>query len=461
MDSTNLIGNQRVEHFWTGYFDVLTLFRIANSYHPWYRKCIEAFVNASPEIRLTDRNSNHIEQWLMTMGRNTKLEDWQFRQQVDALRLLYCHYLKRSWANNFDWGYWASGAVRLESNHATIARTYEMIGKAVDSPANFLAQSFPDIYRQFLVAIRMPDYAINTEKSYLNWICRFLRYHDGVLPNRLREPEVASFLEHLTLKRKVAGATQAQALNALVFFFARVLEQPLGEIGAYKRPTRPRRIPTVLSPVEISILLGKVPGIRGLMIQLMYGTGMRVIECVRLRILDIDFSYKQIVVRASKGNKDRVVPIPERLTSFLQAQIEKVRAQHDIDIEQGYGTVFMPTALARKYPNAESELRWQFLFPGSRLAQDPRTGVMRRHHIHQSVIQKKIRQAATEADITKRVTSHTLRHSFATHLLESGADIRTVQDLLGHADVSTTMIYTHVTGRGGNGVRSPLDLLHR
>jgi integron integrase len=176
-----------------------------------------------------------------------------------------------------------------------------------------------------------------------------------------------------------------------------------------------------------------------------------------LRILDIDFSYQQINVRNSKGKKDRVVPLPLKLGGHIQAQIDVVRKQHEIDLEQGFGTVFMPTALARKYPNAESELRWQFVFPGSRLAQDPRTGVMRRHHIHQSVVQRKIRQAATKVNITKRVTSHTLRHSFATHLLASGSDIRTVQELLGHADVSTTMIYTHVLQKGGKAVTSPLD----
>jgi len=288
---------------------------------------------------------------------------------------------------------------------------------------------------------------------------RFLRFHQGLLPNHLSEPEVASFLEHLALKRKVAGATQSQALNALVFFFARVLEKPLGKIGSYKRPTRPRRIPTVLSPVEINSLFTATTGLRGLMGRLMYGTGMRVIECVRLRILDVDFSYKQIVVRASKGKKDRVVPMPDVLIDSLQKQILRVKEQHDADSMAGFGTVFMPTALARKYPNAESELRWQYLFPASRLAQDPRSGIMRRHHIHQSSIQRMIKKAATRAGIIKRVTSHTLRHSFATHLLESGTDIRTVQDLLGHADVSTTMIYTHVVGRGGQGVRSPLDIL--
>jgi len=226
------------------------------------------------------------------------------------------------------------------------------------------------------------------------------------------------------IKRKVASSTQAQALNALVFFFAKVLEDPLGQIGNFKRSSRPKRIPTVLSPVEIDRLFKEISGLQGLMIRLMYGTGMRVMECVRLRILDLDFAYKQIIVRASKGNKDRVVPIPDSLANQLQNQIYQVTQYHDVDFEQGYGRVFIPTALARKYPNAETELRWQYLFPASKLARDPRTGVMRRHHIHQSVIQKLIKKASARANIVKRVTSHTMRHSFATHLLESGADIR-------------------------------------
>ncbi len=332
-----------------------------------------------------------------------------------------------------------------------------MIDSAVKDPKNTLAQKYPDIYRKCLVALRLPEYATNTEKSYLGWINRFLRFHHDRCPFDCAEAEVASFLEHLTLERKVSGATQAQALNALVFFFSRVLERPLGDIGPYKRPKKPKRLPSVLSPQELDSLLRQLTGINWLIIHLMYGTGMRVMECVRLRLLDLDFDYRRIIVRAGKGMKDRSVPMPETLVDALKSQIEQVKKQHERDLAAGFGSVYMPNALSRKFPNADKELRWQYLFPASRIAQDPRTGALRRHHLHQSVVQKMVKRSAVAARIQKRVTSHTLRHTFATHLLESGADIRTVQDLLGHADLSTTMIYTHVIGRGGQGARSPLD----
>ena len=326
-------------------------------------------------------------------------------------------------------------------------------------PKNTLAREAPDVYRKFLAVVRIADYSVSTEHSYLAWINRFLRLHGNTPPEELAGPHVATFLEHLALNRKVAGATQAQALNALVFYFARVLERPLGETGPYRRPKRPRRVPTVLSPEEVELVLAQVQELKGLMLQLMHGTGMRVMECARLRVLDLDFAYRQI--RASKGNKDRAVPMPERTMSALRDQVQHVRELHQRDLEAGFGRVFLPEALARKYPSAEREFRWHYLFPASRLAQDPRSGVIRRHHLHQRVVQREIKAAAARAGILKRVTSHTLRHSFATHLLEASTDIRTVQDLLGQADVSTTMIYTHVVQRGGQGVRSPLDALKR
>lgn len=419
-DHTKSTKDHLVEQFWDRYFATIQLFRIPEKISPWYKKHVEAFIQFLPDIRLRDRKPEHIEQWLTQIGRSSDLEDWQFRQRSDALRLLYCHYLKISWANEFDWAYWMSGAMRLEADHATIARTYEIIDETVENPTNRLGKSFPDIYRQFLVAVRLPDYAINTEKSYLSWINRFLDFHKNTNPEKLAEPEVAAFLEYLVIKRNVAGSTQAQALNALVFFFAHVLEKPLGKIGSFKKSSRPQRIPTVLSPEEIKHLFAELSGLQGFMVRLMYGTGMRITECVRLRIIDLDFSYKQIIVRDSKGKKDRAVPIPDKLATELQNQVLRVKAKHDEDLKAGFGAVFMPTALGRKYPNAEKELRWQYLFPSSRLAPDPRTGIIRRHHIHQSAIQRSIKQAASKAGILKRVTTHTMRHSFATHLLESG-----------------------------------------
>jgi integron integrase len=459
MDTAFDDEDPRVGRFWRQYVEVLKTFRVPSRSIPWYRRHIERFIADHPHLRLRAHTPETTAKWLESVGRDPQIEYWQFRQKVHALRLLVCHLLRLPWGVGFDWDRWSAGAQSLEANHPTIARTYEMIDKAVEEPGNLLGKKFPEIYRKFLIAIRLPDYAANTERCYLGWINRFLYYHHAKRPSDCAEAEVASFLEHLALKRKVSTATQAQALNALVFFFSQVLQSPLGEIGPFKRPKRPKRLPTVLSPDEIRAVFSNLSGMNRLMIHLMYGTGMRVMECVRLRILDLDFEYRNILVRCSKGKKDRSVPMPELLIAPLKTQVEAVKQLLADDISAGFGSVYLPDALARKYPNADKELRWQYLFPASRIAEDPRSGIYRRHHIHQSVIQKQIKIAADKAGITKRVTSHTLRHSFATHLLDSGADIRTIQDLLGHADVSTTMIYTHVAGRGGQGTRSPLDRL--
>jgi integron integrase len=307
--------------------------------------------------------------------------------------------------------------------------------------------------------VRMRNYSIRTEQTYLEWCGKFLRFHGCGSPEQLGEESVKVYMSYLALGKEVAVSTQRQALNSIMFMFKQVFELELGEFGDFVKAKRPKRIPVVLSVGEVRALLSNMKGVRALMAGLMYGSGFRLMECLRLRVGDVDFGYGQIMVRDGKGRKDRVVPLPARYAERLKKQVAMVEKLHKADLLAGFGDVYLPDTLAKKNPNAARELKWQYLFPAAKLSVDDRTGRTRRHHAHESTIQKAVKRAAALADIRKRVSCHTLRHSFATHLLEGGADIRTVQELLGHSDVSTTMIYTHVMNRPGVTVRSPADLL--
>jgi len=309
---------------------------------------------------------------------------------------------------------------------------------------------------QLREVLRLKHYSYRTEEAYVNWVRRFIIFHDKRHPAEMGAPEIQTFLAHLAQEGNVSASTQNQALSALLFLYREVLHR---EIDFVSLPTakRPKRLPTVLTRDEVRRLLDCLDGVYKLMAQLLYGSGLRLMECVRLRIQDLDFEYRTITVRDGKGEKDRIVPLPETVIPELHRQIERVRLIHEEDLAAGYGEVYLPDALERKYPNAAREFIWQYLFPASKRSLDPRSGKERRHHIDPSALQRAVRQAAHKAAIAKRVTCHTLRHSFATHLLQAGYDIRTVQELLGHKDVRTTMIYTHVLQRGGLAVRSPLD----
>lgn len=306
-------------------------------------------------------------------------------------------------------------------------------------------------------AIRLKHYSIRTEQAYADWIKRFILFHKKRHPAQMSEKEVTEFLTHLAREGKVAASTQNQALSALLFLYKEVLRQEIGWLDGVERAKKPARLPVVLSREEARKLLGELSGTPRLMASLLYGSGLRLMECVRLRVKDIDFGYAQITVRDAKGGKDRVTMLPVELAAPLQRHLARVQAQHDEDLEDGYGTVFLPFALDRKFPNAEREWAWQYVFPSSRLAMDPRTGKKQRHHMAEGILQSAVKLAVRKSGLTKPASCHSLRHSFATHLLERGSDIRTVQELLGHKDVSTTMIYTHVLNRPGLGVRSPLD----
>ena len=307
--------------------------------------------------------------------------------------------------------------------------------------------------------IRRKGYSIRTEKSYAHWIRRFILFHDKRHPQEMGAPEVEAFLTSLAVERDVAAATQNLALSAILFLYREVLEMPLPWLDGIERAKKPARLPTVLTQAETAALLARTEGAAGLMLRLLYGTGMRLMECVRLRVKDVDFAMRQIVVRDGKGGKDRVTMLPDALAGPLRAQLAAAQALHAADLALGLGAVWLPDALAKKYPNAATSWGWQYVFPARGISLDPRSGERRRHHADEKLLQRAVRRAAEAAGIAKPVSPHVLRHSFATHLLQSGHDIRTVQELLGHSDVSTTMIYTHVLNKGGRGVTSPLDRL--
>ena len=313
------------------------------------------------------------------------------------------------------------------------------------------------LFDQMRDVMRLKHYSLRTERCYWDWIVRFIRFHDTRHPREMAEKEVREFLTHLAHAGNVAASTQNQALSALLFLYKEVLKQDIGWLDAVERASKPKRVPVVLTRDEVHKLFGHLHGTPRLMASLLYGSGLRLMECCRLRVKDVDFGYAQITVRDGKGAKDRITMLPVNLAAPLERHLLRVKAQFDQDLEEGTAGIYLPHALARKYPNAEREWAWQWVFPSSRLSNDPRSGARRRHHIDENVLQVAIKKAVRTSGVNKPATCHTLRHSFATHLLENGYDIRTVQELLGHKDVSTTMIYTHVLSKPGMGVRSPLD----
>ena len=320
-------------------------------------------------------------------------------------------------------------------------------------------QPQPRLLDRIRIAARARHYSIRTEDAYVTWARRFILFHNKRHPSSMGATEINEFLSDLAVTRNVSASTQNQALSALLFLYRVVLEEEVPWLEDLIRAKRPARIPVVLTPREVVRVLREMTGTSQLIAELLYGTGMRMLEAIRLRVKDIDFERAEICVRDAKGRKDRRTVLPQRLIAPLRAQLDHGRQLHRDDLDHGCGEVYLPEALARKYPRAASEWKWQYVFPASRLSTDPRSGAVRRHHFEERQLQKVFARALRDAGINKAAGVHTLRHSFATHLLESGHDIRTVQELLGHSDVKTTMIYTHVLNRGGLGVRSPLDLV--
>ncbi len=317
----------------------------------------------------------------------------------------------------------------------------------------------PKLLDRVRQTIRTRHYSPRTEEAYVHWIRRYILFHGKKHPSTMGAPEISAFLTWLAVERQVSASTQNQALSAVLFLYKHVLAIDIGAVPPVVRARTPERLPVVLSREEVAAILKQLTGTMRLIVMLLYGTGVRIEECVDMRIKDLDFDRDQIIVRQGKGRKDRVTMLPSAAREALTKHLEDVRRIHERDLAKGFGRVVLPFALDRKFPNAPTEWRWQFVFPAGRICRDPRFGPPSRYHLHESVVQKALAEATGRAGITKRVSPHVMRHSFATELLENGYDIRTVQELLGHRDVSTTMIYLHVMRKGALGVKSPMDRL--
>lgn len=318
----------------------------------------------------------------------------------------------------------------------------------------------PKLLDRVRIAIRTRHYSLRTEEAYVGWIRRFILFHNQRHPAEMGEPEINAFLSGLAVKERVSASTQNQALCALLFLYRHVLEKPFPQLENLIRAKRPTRLPTVMTRAEVRSLLHGLVGVERVIATLLYGSGMRLLECLRLRVKDVEFGLNRIMVRDAKGHKDRFVPLPIVARQALASHLARVKRWHDEDLARGNGSVFMPFALERKYPGSDREWAWQWFFPAKDVSEDPRSDARRRHHLHERVLQRAVREAGRAAGIKRQIGCHTLRHSFATHLIQDGYDVRTVQTLLGHKDLKTTMIYTHVLNRsGGQGVRSPADAL--
>ena len=371
---------------------------------------------------------------------------------VAALRLFYKEVLKAEWARRL------TVAAPGRNSRPVISREAIALRYAGRVDMGEVSERVELFLEEVRMILRSGQYAARTEETYVDWVKRFLVFARPGNRDAISVEMVQEYLEYLAVVRGVSARTQNQALNALVYLFREVLDRDLGEIGGVTRAAERKRLPVVLTREEVMVLVGHVPEGYGLMVELMYGTGLRLMECVRLRVKDVDFGGLQVVVRNGKGDKDRVTALPVSLVERLREHLERVREQHRADLARGHGETWLPEALTRKWPKAARDWRWQYVFPSSRLMVDDQSKRVRRHHVHENALQRAVAEGARAAGLTKRVSCHALRHSFATHLLEAGYDIRTVQELLGHSDVSTTMIYTHVLNRPGLAVRSPLDM---
>ena len=429
---------------------------VPEAHRSFYVNWVRRFLNSefgSSELEERDK----VECFAGQLARDSSIKDWQHRQALQAVSLFLDVYL-RNRCEALGARHEGGGKAISNSEQGILKVEGKARGESRGDDAQSSASEAEEALRQMIKLLRLRHYAYRTEQTYVEWVGRYLKYAGRQGLTWDDPASVRAFLSYLALQRKVASSTQNQALSAVLFLFRDTLKVDVGEVNAVRAKRGPK-LPVVLAVEEVKALLKETSGTAGLMLRLIYGSGLRISDALRLRVQDLDFENDLLFVRSGKGDKDRTTILPERLCAELKVHLAAVRALHERDLAKGFGAVYLPDALAYKYPNAPKEWKWQYVFPAKNLSVDPRSGMTRRHHLSDKVLQSAMRRAVRSAEIHKHVTVHTLRHSFATHLLMVGTNIREVQELLGHKNVETTMIYTHVMREIGNRPQSPLDAL--
>jgi integron integrase len=437
--------------FWNRYWDELRREGVPQGKSPWYERWVVQFIRFIRPRRLKESTPQDVTDWLRLLASQPGAEAWKVQQADRAVRVLFQRLIKTAWAME-----WPTGYLGMDDGESWIGVSSPVELPVRESEAEVRRQ-YEGPLRKALRALRVLHYSYRTEETYLGWAVRFLTFAGAPTAEGPTTEQVRDFLEQLAVRGKVAASTQRQALNALVFFFREGLGRRLGDLGQFEKAKRPRKLPVVLTVEEVDRMLARLTGTYRLMAELLYGCGLRLMECVRLRVQDIDLARGQIAVRCGKGAKDRAVMLPQAVAEKLSKQLAVSQAIHQADLAAGHGEVYLPDAVAHKHPGAGRQWMWQYVFPADRLSVDPRGQKVRRHHVNEVSLERAVARAAQESEIHKPVSPHVLRHSFATHMLEDGTDVRTVQELMGHKDLTTTQIYLHVMQKPGMGVRSPLD----
>ena len=450
--------DDREKQFWNNYLALLSEHSIPPENFRWYVRHCERFIRYYTETRLRHHTKDSVSAYLAKTVETSYLHFPVKMQAIEALKFLFLS-IHAPLAHEIDWEYWIMSCKPLERTHPSNYRNNFPVATQENKTLEQSELSNQDEIDKLVRVIRAKSYSIRTEKTYVHWVNRYLKFANNVKLPASDDQTVINYLTYLAVDKTVSLSTQSLALNSISFYFKSVLLIEMGDLSKFVKAKRREKLPVVLTIEEVSLFLNSLSGIQLLLVSLLYGCGLRLMEAVRLRIQDVDFGYQQIIIRDGKGNKERVVPLPVKIMDRMKQQLIEVKSLHDEDLKNGNGSVHMHAELLRKYGKSDKQWVWQYVFPSAKLSVDPKTNIVRRHHIHETSLQKMVRNTSRKLNIPKRVSCHTFRHSFATHHLERGMDIRTLQQLLGHADVSTTMIYTHTANFSKGKTSSPLDFL--